>query len=385
MTLKRRLATVRPRVLLKRKLARDDALSLHLRVELPATPCTARRVARLRASDAAVSCFAARAGSAVRVRAGPFALRRTPEGDVLVAPGLLWAFACLAADDGAEPEVTARETARARAFLGRERAHARRRGDARAVALLAGARATLGAIARASAPLSAAHRRALVSRERVLSVAACARVVAAAEKHAAAGAGWASRRHANYPTPDLAVGDVPAIASWLPARVVARLLPELAARFALPAHQRLFVSDLFVAKYAARAGARPGLEAHEDASPWSFVVPLNGGREFAGGGTQFVELEGAPTLRPAPGYALMFAGRNRHRGVPVTAGVRYVLAGFLGLEAAAPPSVSSGGGVAAAPASQPASAAPAAVTPLQDLSALYGAAELGGQSRIGEG
>ena len=41
MTLKRRLATVRPRVLLKRKLARDDALSLHLRVELPATPCTA--------------------------------------------------------------------------------------------------------------------------------------------------------------------------------------------------------------------------------------------------------------------------------------------------------------------------------------------------------
>ena len=140
------------------------------------------------------------------------------------------------------------------------------------------------------------------------------------------------------------------------------------------------LADLFVARYV--ADGQRALEEHEDGSPWSFVVSLND--RFEGGGTQFVELEGAPTLRPAPGYALMFAGRNRHRGVPVTAGVRYVLAGFLGLEAAAPPSVS-GGGVAAAPASQPASAAPAAVTPLQDLSALYGAAELGGQSRIGEG
>ena len=103
--------------------------------------------------------------------------------------------------------------------------------------------------------------------------------------------------------------------------------------------------------------------------PWSFVVPLNGACAFEGGGTQFVELEGTPTLRPEPGYALMFSGRNRHRGVPVTAGVRYILAGFLGLEAAGPRPSSA--------AAAAASTGSSAVTPLQDLSALYGAAELG--------
>jgi hypothetical protein len=36
---------------------------------------------------------------------------------------------------------------------------------------------------------------------------------------------------------------------------------------------------------------------------------------------------------PSVGTATMFSGKNRHCGVPVTAGVRYVLAGFLGYDA----------------------------------------------------
>ena len=62
-------------------------------------------------------------------------------------------------------------------------------------------------------------------------------------------------------------------------------------------------------------------------SPFTFVVPLNDG--FEGGGTQFVELEGAPIFRPAVGAALLFSGKNRHRGVETTEGVRYILAGFV--------------------------------------------------------
>ena len=45
-------------------------------------------------------------------------------------------------------------------------------------------------------------------------------------------------------------------------------------------------------------------------SPFAFVVPLNDG--FEGGGTQFVELDGAPIFRPAVGAALLFSGKNRH-------------------------------------------------------------------------
>ena len=62
-------------------------------------------------------------------------------------------------------------------------------------------------------------------------------------------------------------------------------------------------------------------------SPFAFVVPLNDG--FEGGGTQFVELDGAPIFRPAVGAALLFSGKNRHRGVETTEGVRYILAGFV--------------------------------------------------------
>ena len=56
-------------------------------------------------------------------------------------------------------------------------------------------------------------------------------------------------------------------------------------------------------------------------------MPLNDG--FEGGGTQFVELEGAPIYRPAVGAALLFSGKNRHRGIATTEGVRYILAGFV--------------------------------------------------------
>ena len=62
-------------------------------------------------------------------------------------------------------------------------------------------------------------------------------------------------------------------------------------------------------------------------SPFAFVVPLNDG--FEGGGTQFVELEGAPIFQPAVGAALLFSGKNRHRGIATTEGVRYILAGFV--------------------------------------------------------
>ena len=62
-------------------------------------------------------------------------------------------------------------------------------------------------------------------------------------------------------------------------------------------------------------------------SPFAFVVPLNDG--FEGGGTQFVEIEGAPIFRPAVGAALLFSGKNRHRGMETTEGVRYILAGFV--------------------------------------------------------
>ena len=84
------------------------------------------------------------------------------------------------------------------------------------------------------------------------------------------------------------------------------------------------------------SGGQAGLDEHEDGSSWSFVVPLNPPSEYEGGGTQFVSLEDKPLFRPKKeGRAVMFSGQNRHRGVPITGGKRYVLAGFLSLEGVA--------------------------------------------------
>ena len=77
-------------------------------------------------------------------------------------------------------------------------------------------------------------------------------------------------------------------------------------------------------------GGLAALEAHEDGSEFSFVVALNSVEEYQGGGTQFLEMgEPHPVFRPAKGYATLFSGKNRHCGLPITSGVRYILAGFL--------------------------------------------------------
>jgi hypothetical protein len=41
-----------------------------------------------------------------------------------------------------------------------------------------------------------------------------------------------------------------------------------------------------------------------------------------------VEIEGQPVFRPAVGCATLFSGKNRHCGMAISAGVRYILAGF---------------------------------------------------------
>ena len=81
--------------------------------------------------------------------------------------------------------------------------------------------------------------------------------------------------------------------------------------------------DCFVVKYDE---SKPSLEYHEDGAAYSFSLPLNDG--FAGGGTAFSYLDGE-AVRPSVGEALVHPGGLTHAGAAVTAGVRYLLVGFL--------------------------------------------------------
>lgn len=159
----------------------------------------------------------------------------------------------------------------------------------------------------------------------VVPLSLAAAIIAAAEAHAAAHGGWTTDRHAYYPTTDLNTADVPALAFLVPSLVLGTIMPRLAAAFGLNPLQ-LGISEVFIARYSADIeGHQRSLDAHLDGSDFSFVVALNDG--FQGGGTRF---EGSGKVRAPPaGSAVTFCGQNRHAGLPITAGTRYILAGFI--------------------------------------------------------
>ena len=243
-----------------------------------------------------------------RVRCGPFLL-----GDEAAVPPLLYVFACAAVDASEEPVVTFDEAEDCLAFL---RAVAQRRPGAAAAAAK-----TIAAVERSisdSAPLPEEHR-AVHETPVVFLPAECSKIIEYAEARGLE----RGARHAAHATTDVSCFDVPQL-QWVAAACSERIVPRLAEAFDAPAWD-FELADLFVARYA--ADEQRELEEHEDGSPFAFVVPLND--SFEGGGTQFVENEGAPIFRPAVGAALLFSGKNRHRGVETTRGVRYILAGFV--------------------------------------------------------
>ena len=246
------------------------------------------------------------------VRCGPFVL-----GDEAAVPPLLYAFACAAADAGEDPVVTFDEAEDCLEFL---RAVAQQRPGAAAAAAK-----TIAAVERSisdSAPLPEEHR-AVHETPVVFPEYECRDIRAIAEKIGLV----RGARHAAHATTDVSCLDEKAL-RWVAGACIERVVPRLAEAFGYGSDivsPDLVLADLFVARYS--ADGQRALEEHEDGSPFAFVVPLNDG--FEGGGTQFVEIEGAPIFRPAVGAALLFSGKNRHRGVATTEGVRYILAGFV--------------------------------------------------------
>ena len=75
------------------------------------------------------------------------------------------------------------------------------------------------------------------------------------------------------------------------------------------------------------------LAPHRDDSLVSFVILLNDGDSFDGGGTEFVDFR--PPYIAAPcdcGTMVSFCGLQRHAGKQITRGKRYILAGFVRID-----------------------------------------------------
>ena len=154
----------------------------------------------------------------------------------------------------------------------------------------------------------------------------CVEIVAAAN----ANGNWTTQRHRHYPTTDIPLAEISGIS----------LVEELASiediarqAYALP-DAKMTMFDLFVVKY--EAGAQDQLALHRDVSVLSFVVLLNSPDEFEGGGTYYEAKD--KTVPLGQGEVVIHCGKQRHAGCKVTAGIRYVLIGFIGtLDAAIAP------------------------------------------------
>lgn len=137
--------------------------------------------------------------------------------------------------------------------------------------------------------------------------------------------GWKTKRHENYPTIDNETKNIPNISYFIENLVYQKIIPKYNEFYNIPSNI-LGIDETFIVKYS--VGGQSFLEPHEDGDDFSFVITLND--DFVGGGTYFLNNEEKVTS--SIGGAVIFCGKNRHMGLEITEGKRYILTGFLSLK-----------------------------------------------------
>lgn len=180
----------------------------------------------------------------------------------------------------------------------------------------------------------------------LLTVEECDLIVSSAEEFAARAAGehvdlgmtrgsrgWQTARHASYRTTDLPFQSVfPPVAEaevavegdnvvaaatqtspgeLLLGKLRKKIFRRIAKTFNVSA-SRIFIDDLFIAKYNSSEGEQRLLEMHTDKTPFSFVVSLSDESMYSGGGTYFFDTQ--ELWRPPRGAAVYFSGYRPHGG-----------------------------------------------------------------------
>ena len=154
-------------------------------------------------------------------------------------------------------------------------------------------------------------------------------IVEECEARAARMGGWTTARHANYPTTDVPLQELPRTLEWFREEALpTKLYPFLSQAFGytLPSPKSLRVVDAFVVKYNATAG-QSFLKPHRDGSVVSFNIALNSLDDYEGGGTYVARLDEG--VRSDRGHVLCHASGMLHGGHPITSGVRYILVAFV--------------------------------------------------------
>ena len=133
---------------------------------------------------------------------------------------------------------------------------------------------------------------------------------------------WMNKRHDHYATTDNLMDDSWPCYKTLEKSVKEVLIPSLGDMYGIDPN-KVDIKEIFVARYDADGQRK--LDAHRDGGEFSFILALND--SYTGGGTQFSET--GEKVKLNIGQCVLFSGQNEHKGLEITTGTRYIVAGFL--------------------------------------------------------
>jgi hypothetical protein len=136
--------------------------------------------------------------------------------------------------------------------------------------------------------------------------------------------GWTTNRHDNYPTTDNQITYEWNTYNRISNYIHSRVFKALEKLYNVNSYE-LGINEMFVAKYQNIKNKQNRLAEHVDGSEFSFIIALND--DYTGGGTHFTETK--ETIKLKAGDCLIFSGQNKHKGVKVLTGTRYILTGFM--------------------------------------------------------
>jgi len=157
----------------------------------------------------------------------------------------------------------------------------------------------------------------------ILSRNNCLEIIEEGEKYAKKN-NWLKKRHNNYPTTDNQIKNKWKVYKLINDNFNNKISKEINKLFNLK-NVKLVVEEYFIVKYDMKG--QKALQYHIDGYEFSFIIGLN--NEFTGGGTHFKKEN--KLIKLGIGDCVIFSGRNKHKGMAITSGIRYILTGFIHL------------------------------------------------------
>lgn len=146
--------------------------------------------------------------------------------------------------------------------------------------------------------------------------------------------GWFTDRHLFHPTTDLGIEMLHNETIKNEVNAELQKLIKQAANIYSMRENRITASDVFVVKYSCNTSdGQKELGEHVDGSEITFNIQLNCPTEYTGGGTLLGDPFGNDNnaIRLDQGRMLCHAGRQKHSGIRINSGVRYILVAFLSI------------------------------------------------------